>query len=178
MINQKISEDVQCLLKEYFKTTPLIVIRYTCQALLMRNNGMKFADSGDIVSRNRITVSGWLTHWERRRMARIFTGHKDNENANKLSKEQQKELQEILKKPPSEYALPKEFWDVPLLKKYGKATFNSIYESISSYHVLLKFSDLSFKYPDTFDLKRNDPAIKKRMTEIANEISPLLTNPE
>jgi transposase len=174
VIQIKPTEEENILLKNYLKTSPLILIRYKCSALLMRSKGMKLADIGDIVSRDITTISRWFKDWDNRHMASIFSGHKDNNNASKLTKEQKKQIKETLRKPPSEYALTKEFWDVPTLKKYIRVTFDIIYESVQSYHFLLAFSNLSFKYPDTFDRRRDDVHIAKRMEEIREEIKPFL----
>lgn len=137
---------------------------------------MMIKDIADIVSRDKKTVSGWVKEWDDSRMASIFTGHEDNENASKLTKQQKEEIRKALSKPPSEYDIPKEFWDVPALKEYVQAQFDVVYESIQSYHVLLTFSNLSFKYPDTFDRHRNEALIAERMAEIKQELTPLLTN--
>lgn len=177
MIKIEISEEEKTLLKKYLKITPLLLIRYKCQALLMRSKGMKLADIGDIVGRNENTVSRWLADWEERRMASIFTGHKDNENAAMLTREQRKEIREALQKSPSAHTLPQAFWDVPTLKKYVKAKFGVVYESDQSYYFLLKFSNLSFKYPDTFDYRRDDAKIAERIEEIRKEINPFLADP-
>lgn len=79
--------------------------------------------------------------------------------------------------PPLDVGLPKEFWDIPQLKIYVEANFGVVYESDSSYHYLLKFSNLSFKYPNKFDLKRDEQFIVQRMKEIKAEIAPLLKDP-
>jgi transposase len=178
VIKIEISEEEKTLLKKYLKTTPLLLIRYKCQAILMRSKGMKLADIGDIVGRDEDTASRWLSDWDKRRMASIFTGHKDNANASKLTKEQRKEIKEALAKPPSEQGLPKSFWDVPQLKKYIDAAFSIVYESERSYHFLLKWSNLSFKYPDTFDYRRDNAKINERIEEIRKEIKPFLSDPE
>jgi len=174
MIKIKITTEEKSLLKEYLKRSPLLLIRLKSQALLMRSKGMKLADIGDIVSKDEQTIGRWIKDWDKNRMSSIFTGHKNNENASKLTKEQKEEIKEMLSKPPSEYGIPKEFWDVPSLKEYVEAKFEVVYESVQSYHFLLKFSRLSFKYPDTFDRRRDDEFIKKRIKEIHNEIKPLL----
>lgn len=174
----EISDEEKALLKEYIKTTPLLLIRYKCQALLMREKGLRLSDIGDIVSRHENTVGAWMADWEERRMASIFTGHKDNQNASRLTKAQRQEIKEALQKPPSEYDLPKEFWGVPSLKKYLKAQFDVVYGSDRSYHFLLKFGNLSFKYPDTFDRRRDDAKIEARMKEIRKEIKPFLADPQ
>lgn len=144
----------------------------------MREKGMTFQDIGDILSRDRRTTSEWLADWEARRMASIFTGHMGNENAAKLTKQQKQEIKEVLGQPPSERDLPKAFWDVPTLKTYTEATFGVIYESERSYHFLLRFSNLSFKYPDAFDRRRNEAKIAARMEEIHKEIKPVMNDPD
>lgn len=53
-----------------------------------------------------------------------------------------------------------------------------MYESVQSYHYLLRFNHLSFKYPEKFDLHRDETAIKQRVESIRQEITPLLLDPE
>jgi transposase len=110
-------------------------------------------------------------------MASLFSGHVDNENASKLTRKQKREIRGVLKQPPSAYGLPKEFWDIPTLKTYIKAEFGIVYESVQSYHFILKFSNLSFKYPDKYDLNRNEDKILTRIREIKKEIKPFLKDP-
>ncbi len=110
------------------------------------------------------------------RLSSIFSGQQDNANAAKLTKEQLQQIKEVLEQPPSVHGIPKEMWDVPALKEYVSTTFDVVYESPESYYFLLRFSGLSFKYPDTFDLKRNELLILERMTAIRTEIAPLLTS--
>jgi transposase len=143
----------------------------------MRTNGMKLAGIADVVSRGERIVRDWLTDWDEQRMTSIFSGHVGNENAAKLSKDNKKEVKEVLGKPPSEQGLPKAFWDVPTLKTYTQATFGVVYESERSYHFLLRFSNLSFKYPHAFDYRRDEAKIALRMEEIRKEIKPLLRDP-
>lgn len=173
----EISEEEHDLLKNYLRTSPLIVIRSRCQALLMREKGLKLGDIGDIVSRDECTVTRWIKEWSKTRMASIFTGHQGNGNASKLTEGQRQEIKDTLQRPPSSLGLPKAFWDVPALKTYVEARFDTVYESDRSYHFLLKFSDLSFKYPDTFDRRRDEAKIEERMKEIREEIQPMLVDP-
>ena len=140
----------------------------------MRAEGLKLTSIVRVVSRGERTVQGWLTDWNKHKMASIFSGRVLNENASKLTRRQKQEIKETLKKPPSKNDIPKEFWDVPALKEYVSAEFKIIYESPRSYHFLLKFSNLSFKYPDTFDRRRDEVAIEQRMEEIRKEIKPFL----
>lgn len=172
-----LSEEEALLLKDHLKRSPLFLIRAKCQALLMRSKGVKVEDIAYIVSRDRKTVGLWLKDFHTQKMASIFTGHQNNENASKLTKEQKEEIKETLKKPPSEQGLPKQFWDVPTLKEYTQTTFETVYESERSYHFLLAFSNLSFKYPATFDRRRNEEMIMERMKEIRKEIKPFLKDP-
>lgn len=162
------------MLQAYNKTSSLVLIRFKCQAILMHASGMAPANIGEVLSRSGRAVERWLGDWATRRMASILTGHQDNNNASKLTREQLTEIRQVLAAPPSEHHLPKPFWDVPSLKAYLETTFEVVYESERSYHFLLKFSELSFKYPDTFDRKRNVAAIEARMREIHNEVTPLL----
>lgn len=173
----KISEEEHNLLKNHLRSSPLILIRSKCQALLMREKRMKLVDIGDVVSRDEHTITKWIKEWNHIRMASIFTGHKGNGNASKLTRDQRREIKGVLGKPPSEQGLPKAFWDVPTLKEYVEAKFDTVYESDRSYHFLLKFSHLSFKVPDLFDRRRDEARIEERMAAIREEISPLLADP-
>jgi transposase len=174
----QLTEDEKLVLKGYFKSSPLVVIRLKSQALLMRDRGIKLADIEAVLFRDIRTIGRWVQDFSKRRLASIFTGHQSNENASKLTREQKLHIQEMLKQPPSEYGLPREFWGVPQLKEYVEATFGVVYESDQSYHYLLKFGNLSFKYPDKFDSRRNERLIVKRVEEIQEEIAPMLTDPQ
>lgn len=177
MIKTNITTEEKELLKAHLKKSPLELIRLKCYALLSRDKEVRVKDIADIVSKNEKTVSRWLKDWDDIRMASIFTGHKDNQNASKLTKGQKEEIKQALASPPSAYHMPKEFWDVPALKEYIQARFDIVYESERSYHFLLAFSNLSFKYPDTFDRHRDETLITEKMAEIQEEIKPLLRDP-
>lgn len=151
-------------------------MRLKAQAVLMKDRGLKTRDIVELLFKNPKTVQRWTKDFSERRMASIFSGHENNENASKLTREQKQEIAETLKKPPSDRSLPKEFWDVPSIKKYVKAEFGTIYESRQSYYFLLKFSNLSFKLPDKFDFRRNERLIKQRMEEIRAEIKDYLNS--
>jgi transposase len=171
-INLAIEE--KSLLKKYLKTSPLVTIRLKCCALLARDKEMPIKDIADIVSKDERTVNYWIKDWEASRLSSIFTGHQNNQNAGKLTQAQKEEIKKALGQPPSAYGIPKEFWDVPTLKEYAKTKFDIVYESDRSYHFLLSFGNLSFKYPDTFDRHRNEAKINERMAQIKEEIEPLL----
>lgn len=177
MFKIKLSKEESDILKAYIKTSPLVLIRSKSQAVLMRSKRIACTDIADIVSRDSRTVSMWCKDFHTQRMASIFTGHADNQNAKKLTKDQKQEIKDVLQKPPSEQGLPKQFWDVPTLKEYTQATFGVVYESDRSYHYLLTFANLSFKLPATFDRRRNEEGIVQRMREISKEITPFLKDP-
>lgn len=80
-------------------------------------------------------------------------------------------------KPPTEYGLPKEFWDVPQSKTYAQAEFGVVYERVPSHHFLPKFSELSFKYPAKFNIRRDEEGITTRMEEIQKEVVGCLKDP-
>lgn len=176
MIKIELTEDEKYLLGEYFKTSLVKLIRLKAQAVLMREESLKLSVMSKLLLRKPRTIQRWIKDFEERRMASIFSGYENNENAGKLTKEQKEEIAETLKKPPSESGLPKEFWDVPALKQYVKAEFGTVYESRQSYHFLLKFSDLSFKQPDKFDVRRDEKQVIQRMKEIKTEIKEYLNN--
>ncbi|HVQ43572.1 MAG TPA: IS630 family transposase [Candidatus Saccharimonadia bacterium] len=178
MRKTNITNEEKILLKEYAKTSPLILIRYKAGAVLMANKGMSSADIGDIQDRSSRTVGSWLNAWRTSRLSMIFTGHAGNDNASPLTRDQRQEVKQALSSPPSDFGLPQAFWDVPQLKTYLQTKFEIVYESPQSYHFLLRFSNLSFKYPDTFDLRRNVATIEARMREIHAEVAPLLTSKE
>lgn len=143
----------------------------------MINRGISFVDIAAVLGRNERSVRRWAKDFGKKRMGSIFTGHKDNENAAKLTKTQKEEIKRTLSHKPSDLGLPKEFWDVPQLRTYVYARFQTVYESDRSYHFLLEFGDLTFKSPDKFKVQRNEKLIANRMDEIYGEIIPLLENP-
>jgi transposase len=176
MLKTKISDDERYVLQQYNRTTKLEIIRLKCFSVLIADQGLTGTAVSVIVGKSVRTVNRWLKDWDRQRLSSIFSGHQDNANAAKLTKEQLQQIKEVLGQPPSAYGVPKEMWDVPTLKDYVSTTFDVIYESPESYYFLLRFSGLSFKYPDTFDLKRNEPLILERMATIRTEIAPLLAS--
>ncbi|WP_157734745.1 hypothetical protein [Actinopolyspora erythraea] len=76
--------------------------------------------------------------------------------------------------PPSESGIPPEFWDVPTLEKLVSMRFDVEYDSDSSLPLLMKFCGMSFKYPDTFDKRREDQDVSRRMAEIQDQVTGLL----
>ena len=169
-----LTSDERGLLRSYYLKSPIALIRTKAHAVLMVDEGLKQETIARLLVKSERTIRRYLHDFSKRRMASLFSGHIDNENASKLTREQKKEISRVLSQPPSEYGLPKQFWDIPALKTYVKAEFGVIYESAQSYHFLLKFSNLSFKYPDKFDINRDENKIIQRMKEIKKEIRPFI----
>ena len=176
MIVFVLTEDERGLLKGHFQTSPVALIRLKAQAVLLRTRGMSLDEIGEILFKTVRTIERWMKDFTKRRIASIFSGMVGNEHAAKLTREQKEEIKRVLGQPPDQYGIPKEFWDVPKLKEYVDAVFGVEYESEQSYHFLLKFSGLSFKYPDKLSPRRDEEHIRKRIEEVREEIAPLLTN--
>lgn len=176
MLKTKISDDERYALQQYNRTTKLELIRLKCFSVLIADQGLSAVAVSEVVDKSIRTVNRWLKDWDERHLASIFSGYAENHNAAKLTKFQLSQIKEVLSQPPSEYGIPKEMWDVPTLKDYVSATFGVVYESLESYYFILRFSGLSFKYPDTFDLRRNEALIEQRMKAIAAELAPLLAD--
>jgi transposase len=165
------------MLQEYFKTSPISLIRLKAQAILMRDHEMKVEEIAYAVVRDERTIERWITDFSKKRLGSIFSGMVDNDHASKLTKGQKEEIKKVLNQKPSDYGLPKEFWDVPQLKRYVYARFGTVYETDRSYHFLLEFGNLSFKVPDKFNVRRNEQKIAVRMEQIYEEILPFMEDP-
>jgi transposase len=177
MIRIALSDEEITLLQAYSKTSPIHLLRQKAQTILLRSRGIKIKDISFTYNVGYRTIERWIKDFSEVRMGSIFSGLVGNENAAKLTRFQKEAVQKVLKEHPSVYGLPKEFWDVPQLKEYIYARFGTIYESDRSYHFLLEFGNLSFKYPDTFDRRRNLQKIQVRMEEIYKELLPLIEDP-
>lgn len=162
------------ILADYVRGCSVSTIRLRAHAILMRDRKLSLGDISTLVFRSERSITRWFVEFNERRLSSIFSGHIDNENASKLTKVQKLQIKKILGRPPDKYGVPKEFWDVPKLKNYVEAKFGVVYESDISYHFLLKFSGLSFKYPDKTSPRRDEEFIKNRTKEIKSEIKPLL----
>ena len=166
------------ILADYVRSCSLETVRLRAHALLMRDKRLGISNISSLVFRSQRTVTRWFVEFNEKRLASIFSGKIDNENASKLTRTQKLEIREVLGIPPDKYGIPKEFWDVPKLKEYVRAEFGVVYESDISYHFLLRFSGLSFKYPEKTSPRRDENFIKTRIKEIRQEIKPLLKDPD
>lgn len=177
MIQIDVSEEERLLLRKYFKTSPIRLIRLKAQAVVMRSEKASIKDISKFLFVSYRTVERWVKDFKVRGMASIFSGRLDNEYASKLTRSQKEQIKRVLSQKPSDFGLPFEFWDVPQLKTYVFARFGVVYETDRSYHFLLEFGNLSFKYPDKFNVRRNEKQITGRMEKIYGEIIPFLDNP-
>lgn len=177
MIKIALSTDEIALLQGYTRS-PIELIQCKALTMLARHQQVSFSTLTIMFHRDVRSLERWVKDFSLRRMASIFSGMVNNEHASKLTREQKEEIKQTLSQPPSDHGLSKEFWDVPTLRGYVAATFGVAYESDQSYHYLLRFSRLSFKYPDTFDIHRDEQAIAKRIQEIREDIAPLLKDPQ
>jgi len=163
------------LLQDYKKTTTLILVGLKAEAVLLASQGAAVELIADFVERKPSTVATWLTGWNKTRLASIFTGHAGNLNASKLNAAQLDQVRRDLALTPEAHGLDARFWSVPSLAGYLSAKFAVVYDSPASYHYLLKFAGLSFKYPDVLDKRRSpEQVITERMDQIRAEIAPLL----
>ena len=98
MVKIKLSKEEKRILKNYNKTSKLILIRLKSQAVLLRFKKMKIKDIADVLDKDNRTIGRWLWDFKKRRLASIFTGHKDNENASKLTHIQKEEIKKYFLK--------------------------------------------------------------------------------
>lgn len=171
-----LSNEEDSLLEQHYKTSGVGLVRERAHAILLSSEGKNVPEIAIILRRAENTIREWINSFNKTRMSSIFAKYGNNENASKLTNKQKQQIKETLNKPPSEYGLPKQFWNVPLLKKYIRAEFGVVYESERSYHFILKYSNLSFKLPDTEDIRRDEHLIEKRIKEIRDEIKPFCEN--
>ena len=175
MIKTALSSNEISILKEYVKS-PVELVRLKAITILARHEQVPLKTLSLILDRSSRTITRWISNYSHRRLSSIFSGMVGNENASKLTREQKIEIKKVIGLPPNEYGIPTKFWDISKLKKYVQAEFGVIYESRQSYHFLLKFSNLSFKYPDVRSPRRDEGAIQARIKAIRKEIEPLLTD--
>lgn len=166
------------LLEDWRRYGTSSLIRDRSLAAIINNQGKSAHFIAKILSRKDSTVYSWLRKFKQYRLSSILTKYQSNTNASKLTPSQRQQVKQVLSQPPSDYGIPKEFWQVKDLKRYIKAEFGVVYESERSYHFLFKLSRFSWKLPDRFDLKRDDRLVEKRIKEIREEIKPFLDSPD
>jgi len=169
----ELTADEKWALRQHIKHSQIVLVREKSQAIMAASKGNSAEDISDIIGKTVETIRVWLKSWNEIGIAAIFSGHQSNLNASKLTAEQKEELRVALSASPREHGIPREFWDVSTLKQYMRAEFGISYDAAQSYHYYLRYAGLSFKYPATFDRKRDEAKVKQRIGEIAVEIKQL-----
>lgn len=172
----RITSDEKELLVAWYRQGISALIRGRAQAVLMNAQGLSAKKISQLMFRDYGTVRSWLAGFRHQRLASLFSGYRGNHHASKLTPKQRAQIQQILSRPPSDYGIPKQFWQVKDLKRWIKAEFGVVYESDRSYHFLFKLGRFSWKLPDKFDAKRDDLAVAARLAEIRDEIAPFLAD--
>jgi transposase len=162
------------LLIDWYRQGVSPLIRGKAQTVLMNSQGLSAKKISQLVFRDYKTVRTWLVAFKKQRLASLFSQHRDNHNASKLTPTQKHQIALVLSQPPSDYGIPKQFWQVRDLKKWIKAEFGVVYESDRSYHFLFRLSRFSWHLPDRFDVKRDSQLIEAKIKQIRQEIKPLL----
>ena len=170
----QITEVEKELLVGWYQGGTSALIRSRTHAVLLNNQGINARKISRLLFRDYKAVRGWLRAFKEERISSLFPEYRGNNNAGKLTSVQRKRIKKVLSQPPSEYGIPKEFWEVRDLKKWIRAEFGVVYESDRSYHFLFKLGRFSWKLPDKFDIRRDDEFVKKRIEEIREEIKPFL----
>lgn len=169
-----ITEDERILLRQHYRKADSELIRQHAHAVLLFTDGFSPYQIGQILYRDEKTIREWIKEFRKKRIVSLFPGYAGNQNASKLTEAQRAEIAQILTRTPSDCGIPKEFWDVSALRSYVTAHFCVVYESPRSYHFLFHVHNFSFKLPATFDLRRNDAAVEKRLRKIRTQIIPYL----
>lgn len=173
----QITSDEKEVLFQWRKNGGSLLVRDKAHAILLNDQGLSAHKISKLLFRTEKTLRGWLVAFKQFRLSSLFTRYQGNTNASKLTTKQKKQIKEVLSQSPSDYGVPKKFWQVKDLKKYIRAEFGVIYESDRSYHFLFKLGRFSWKLPDKFDVKRDDQLVAVRLKEIREEIKPLLKSP-
>lgn len=166
-IQRQLTKTEKKTLKDHYRHSQTALIRERAHAVLLSDSGHSVPEIAKVLFRNIDTVYGWINAFNDLRLASIFPGYQDNQNAAKLTKEQKEEVKQTLAKPDG---LSASFWTLPKFKQYLAAKFNLVYESDRSYHYLLEYCGYSFKLPSPFDKRRDPEKAQARLDDIHKEI--------
>lgn len=89
-----ISKDERILLRKYFRTSPIRLIRFKAQAIVMRSEKASVKNISKFLFVSPRTVEKWMKDFNQRRMASIFSGRLGNEYASKLTYIQKEEMKD------------------------------------------------------------------------------------
>ena len=167
-----VAEHEWSVLQVHKTESPYKLMRRKSEAILMLSEGVGVDVVARLVERASRTVVEWVRDWRRDRLSSICTGHVGNNNASKISPEQEKEILEALSRPPSEQGIAAEFWNIHDLADWMHGRFDIEYASESSHRSLLHMAGLSFHLPEEVDRRRADETeIEARMAKIRAEIA-------
>lgn len=167
-------DERQVLLGWKKRRDSFVLVRLKAEAVLYASRGVDLGIIAEMVERSERTVRDWLSDWGESGLHSVVTGHAGNENAAKLTRAQKEELRRVLRRPPADAGIKAEFWDVPALRDVVEIRFSVVYESDSSYQLLMRFLGMSFKLPDPYDKRRDEQRITQRMAEIRDQVAGLL----
>jgi len=170
----QITQGEKELLLEWRRNGTSTLIRDRAHSILLNSQGRSSYSISKILYRDPDTIRNCLSRFRKQRISSLFSKYQGNNNAGKLTLGQKEEIRKVLSQPPSQYGIPKKFWQVKDLKKWIRAEFGVVYESNRSYHFLFRLGRFSWKLPDKFDIKRDDQFVKRRIKEIRKEIKPFL----
>lgn len=152
--------------------SPYKLMRRKSGAILMLSEGIGVDLVARLVERAAGTVVEWARDWRRDRLSSIRTGHAGDNNASKISPEQEEEILEALSRPPSERGIAAEFWNIRDLAGWMHGRFGIEYASESSCRALLHVAGLSFRLPEEVDRRRADETgVEARMAKIRAEVA-------
>jgi len=174
----QITPDEKELLVSFHRKGASALIRDRALVVLLSNEDLPSKTIAKSLKRDVDVVRRWLNKFQKQRISSLFPGYQGNNKAGKLTRAQKEKIRKVLSQPPSEYGIPKEFWQLKDLKKWVRAEFGVVYESDRSYHFLFKLGRFSWKLPSRFNIKRNDRLVRKRIKEIRKEIEPFLKSPQ
>lgn len=166
----QITTEENTLLLQHYRKPLCHGVRIRSHTILLAQKGYSPRQIADILFESEQTICRWINEFQKERISSLFPKYLGNQHAAKLTRIQKQQIKDILAKPPSQYGIPKKFWDISALKTYIKAEFGIEYESDESYRLIFLLHNYSFHLPDRFDRHRDD----KRMKEIKEEISPFL----
>ena len=89
------------------------LVRMKAEAIVYAARGVGLDIIAEMVERAEGTVREWLSQWRQTRLSSVVTGHAGGENAARLKRSQKDEVEETLRRPPSEAGAGAGFWDVP-----------------------------------------------------------------
>ena len=107
------NEELNILIRWKKRSDTYKLVRMKAESIVYAARGVGLDIIAEMVERTEGTVREWLSQWRQARPSSVVNGHAVGGNAAKLKRAQKEELEEILRKPPSEAGVKAGFWDVP-----------------------------------------------------------------